>query len=565
MIAFPLWLVPAVPLAVLVLFPVPALRLARGALVPLAALPALFAALADPVPASLRLDWLLLGTEFALTETGRSFLAFAALLWALAGWQAVRLLSGDPRRDRFLVFFLLAMAGNLGLLIAQDIASFYAFFALMSLSSWGLVLHGQGAAQVFAGRVYIGFAMAGEVALFAGLAFGAAATGDLALSGMASAEVPTLATALMASGLLVKLGAVPLHLWLPLAHAAAPAPASAVLSGAMLKAGLFGLMIILPLGGAPQLAAATALAAMALSGLVIAPALGLVQGDPKAVLAYSSVGQMSLMALGLAGGLAAPEAWPVIAPALVLLAAHHAFSKAALFLGVPAVWATSTGPLRYGMMAVLALPALALAGLPATSGWMAKDALKSALGGVPAGWQIWLGTALFVASLGTALLMLRALVLLARAERKPDVPTDVTVPALAAAGLVVVGLWIVPITPHQPKPADLAALAPLLLAASLALAGLMLARFGRLRLAAMPPGELFALIRVEAAPEPVLALPGPVRPSRALAPRRQRDRLPRPEQGALALLGIAAVLAIVFAVTPPSEAKFAPPVPVETG
>ena len=195
-----------------------------------------------------------------------------------------------------------------------------------------------------AGRVYIIFAVAGEIALFAGLALGAFATGDARLAAMASPEVPALATALMAAGLLVKLGAVPLHLWLPLAHAAAPAPASAVLSGAMLKAGLFGLMTVLPLGGIAAPEAAAALAAMALAGLILAPALGLVQGDAKAVLAYSSIGQMSLMALGLAAALAAPGAWPVIAPALVLLAAHHAFAKAALFLGVPAVWASSGRP-----------------------------------------------------------------------------------------------------------------------------------------------------------------------------------------------------------------------------
>ena len=225
----------------------------------------------------------------------------------------------------------------------------------------------------------------------------------------------------MAAGLLVKLGAVPLHLWLPLAHAAAPAPASAVLSGAMLKAGLFGLMTVLPLGGIAAPEAAAALAAMALAGLILAPALGLAQGDAKAVLAYSSIGQMSLMALGLAAALAAPGAWPVIAPALVLLAAHHAFAKAALFLGVPAVWASSGRLLRGAVIAALALPALALAGLPGTSGWIAKDALKAALAGASGGWQIWLGAALFVSSLGTALLMLRAGALLVRTEPKPNV------------------------------------------------------------------------------------------------------------------------------------------------
>ena len=532
-------------------------------MVPLAALPGLLAALADPAPAPIRLDWLLLGTEFALTGIARPFLAFTSLLWALAGWQAARLLSGDPARERFLVCFLLAMTGNLGLLIAQDIASFYTFFAMMSLASWGLVLHGGGPAQSFAGRVYIAFAVAGEIALFAGLAIGAFWTGDARLAAMASPDVPPLATVLMAAGFLVKLGAVPLHLWLPLAHAAAPAPASAVLSGAMLKAGLFGLMTVLPLGGAPWPEAAAALAAMALAGLVLAPVLGVAQGDPKAVLAYSSVGQMSLMALGIAAALAAPEAWPLIAPALVLLAAHHAFAKAALFLGVPAVWASARAA-RLAVIALLALPALALAGLPWTSGWVAKDALKTALAAAPPGWGVWLGGALVAASLGTALLMLRALWLLSSIDTKPALAKDVMIPALCATALTVMGLWIVPVAPYATKAATVVDLAPIGLAGILTLLAVAVARLGGLRFASMPPGELLALLGPAARPDPVLALPSPPRRRRTFAPRRRPDRAGPPEHGVVAILVVATALTVAMAMTAP-PASLLPPATAAEG
>ncbi|WP_051489449.1 proton-conducting transporter membrane subunit [Roseivivax halodurans] len=551
MIAVPLWLVPALPLALVALSLIPGARPVVRALVPVAPLPALLAALADPVPAPVRLDWLLLGTEFAVTGMARVFLAFTALLWALSAWQAIRLLAADAGRDRFITCFLLAMTGNLGLLLAQDIAAFYTFFAAMSLASWGLVLHAGGPAQMLAGRVYISFAVAGEIALFAGLSLGAFATGEVQLAAMASLEVPALATVLMSVGFLVKLGAVPLHLWLPLAHAAAPAPASAVLSGAMLKAGLFGLMTVLPLGSVAAPESAAALAAMALTGLILAPALGLLQADPKAVLAYSSVGQMSLMALGLAAALAAPEAWPAIGPALVLLAAHHAFAKAALFLGVPAVWASSGPLLRSAVIVGLAVPALALAGLPGTTGWVAKDALKTALGEASFGWHVWLGAALFVSSLGTSLLMLRAGALLIRIEARPGTPRDVGLPWLAMTGLVVAGLWVVPVGSVAPLTASLQDLAPL--AAAALLAGLFVAgtRAVGLRLAPMPPGEILALLQRAPTSAPVLALPAPPRRGHALVPRRREPRLPRPERGALAILTVAAALALAMAVTAP--------------
>ncbi|PRY22097.1 formate hydrogenlyase subunit 3/multisubunit Na+/H+ antiporter MnhD subunit [Aliiruegeria haliotis] len=545
MIAIPLWLVPAAPLVLLLAFVLPSMRGVARNLVPLAALPALLTATATPGPLSVRLEWLLLGSEFSLSDTGAAFLFFSSLLWGFAGWQALRLLADDRHRDRFFGCFLLAMTGNFGLLVAQDMASFYSFFSMMSLASWGLVLHGGGAPQRFAGRVYITFAVAGEVALFAGLAIGAYFTGSMALPAMASDGVPPLAIALAAGGLLVKLGAVPLHLWLPLAHSAAPAPASAVLSGAMLKAGLFGLMIILPLGETASPAAATALAAMALAGLILAPVLGLVQADAKATLAYSSIGQMSLMALGLAVALAAPESWPFVAAALILLATAHAFAKAALFLGVPAVWASSRGVSRPAIILALCLPALALAGMPGTGGFKAKEALKSAFAAAPEGWAVWLGLALFCASLGTALLMMRALTLLASTAPKPDVPQDVVFPWLALLLFVGIGFSAAPLPFVDAGVVKLPDVLPVALAVGLGLCAMVLCRVSSLRVEPPAPGEILGLLRQQTAPEPVLALPPPRLPrsrNRGLVLRRARTRLVRPESGSLAILGMTAAL-----------------------
>jgi formate hydrogenlyase subunit 3/multisubunit Na+/H+ antiporter MnhD subunit len=555
----PLWLVPAVPIMLVLALSIPGIRPFVRALVPVAPLPALLVAVADPGLAPLRIDWLLLGTELAVTETAAPFLIFTALLWSLAGWQLVRLLSHDPAQNRTTFCFLFAMTGNLGLLIAQDMAAFYTFFAMMSLASWGLVLHGGGVAQIFAGRIYIVFAVAGEVALFAGLAMGAFAMGDLRLSAMTGETVPLLATVLVSVGFLVKLGAVPLHIWLPLAHAAAPAPASAVLSGAMLKAGLFGLISVLPLGETALPDVAAAFAAMALAGLILAPMLGLVQGDPKAVLAYSSIGQISLILLGLSAALAAPETWPLIAPALVLLAVHHAFAKAALFLGVPAVWSVEQGALRIVVLALLTLPALALAGMPGTSGWLAKDALKTALGDAPVGWAIWLSTALFMASLGTALLMLRALFLLAGAAYKPKIARDVALPWFAMTALVIFGLGIANIAPDASKATSVADFLPLATAGFLAALGGAVFHYAGLRLEPAAPGELLGMVRGVSRPELALKLL-PTKRAHPLVIRRPTTALLRPERGALAILSIAVGLALFMALVP-TPATVSPSLP----
>jgi formate hydrogenlyase subunit 3/multisubunit Na+/H+ antiporter MnhD subunit len=562
MIEIPLWLVPAVPIILVLALCIPGLRTYVRALVPLAPMPALLVALADSTPFPARLDWLLLGTELAISDTARPFLIFTALLWGVAGWQLMRLLAHDAARNRATLCFLFAMTGNLGLLIAQDMAAFYTFFAMMSLASWGLVLHGGGAAQTYAGRFYIAFAVIGEIALFAGLSMGAFATGDARLSAMTAETVPLIATVLASIGFLVKLGAVPFHIWLPLAHAAAPAPASAVLSGAMLKAGLFGLISVLPLGQSALPEVAAAFAAMALAGLVLAPVLGLVQGDPKAVLAYSSIGQMSLILLGLAAALAAPETWPLIGPALVILAVHHAFAKAALFLGVPAVWAVGPGALRVGVIALLAIPALALAGLPGTSGWVAKGALKAALQNAPEGWAIWLGAALFVASLGTAFLMLRALFLLAVAAHKPKIAQDVALPWLAMTTMVIFGLTLANVAPDATEIISMADFVPLATAGGLAAFTGVIFHYAGLRLEPAAQGKLLGMVQNIPQLQPV---PLRIAPKRAhpFGAGRPAAVLVKPERGALAILSMAAAL-VLFMVLVPAPAPAPVPEPIAT-
>ena len=89
------------------------------------------------------------------------------------------------------------------------------------------------------------------------------------------------------------MGLVPLHVWLPLAHPAAPMPASAVLSGAIIKAGVIGLIRFLPFDGAlPDWGAV--LTAVGLLTAFYGVAVGITQANPKTVLAYSSVSQMGL-------------------------------------------------------------------------------------------------------------------------------------------------------------------------------------------------------------------------------------------------------------------------------
>ncbi|MGP1253246.1 MAG: complex I subunit 5 family protein [Kiloniellales bacterium] len=415
--AWLLLLIPSAPLAVacgLLLWPS---RRALTLLAPWAALPALLCSFGLTAPLEIDLPWLLLGTQLVIDHTARIFLFFTAFLWLAAGVFATGYLQEEDGRARFFVFFLLAMAGNLGLIIAGDMLSFYASFAMMSFASYGLILHNRTAEAGRAGRIYIVMVVAGEVMLFAALVLAATVAGSLLFADVpaALAEAPTrdLILALALAGFGIKLGVVGLHVWLPLAHPVAPTPASAVLSGAMIKAGLLGWLRLLPLGESAAFAGWGAmLMGVGLLAVFYAALVGVAQRNPKTVLAYSSVSQMGLVTTAIGLGLAVPARWPEISAIVLFLALHHALAKGALFLGVGvAASRFAAGRYRWLVATGLVVPALALAGAPFTSGGLVKELLKPEAMALSAPWGALLASLLAWTLVATVLLMARFLYL----------------------------------------------------------------------------------------------------------------------------------------------------------
>ena len=420
---------PVWPLAVLVwpllLALVPVLRAGRALalqVLPFAPLPALALALAGAGGVTEAPD-LLLGVVLAADPAGVLLLGVTALIWAVAGWQAAHTLEPGPEAGIFAGFWGLTLAGNLGVFLAADAVTFYVAFAAVSLAAWFLVIHDRTEEALAAGRVYIVMAVLGEVALLFGLILGVQAAGSMLIADIRGAwgQAPAVAPWLLLAGFGIKAGMVPLHVWLPLAHPAAPVPGSAVLSGAIVKAGLIGVLILLPsdlVGGA--------LVALGLAGAFGAALWGLTQTNAKAVLAYSTVSQMGLM-LALAGAGQGAVAY---------YAAHHGLAKGALFLSVGAVLAT-TGAARVMAMAVAAVAAGSVAGLPLSGGALAKAAAKPGLAD-------WLGHTITASSVTTALVMGWFLSRLHRSEMKKS-PRAPGVQAVAAAALALAALaapWV---------------------------------------------------------------------------------------------------------------------------
>jgi formate hydrogenlyase subunit 3/multisubunit Na+/H+ antiporter MnhD subunit len=360
--------------------------------------------------------------RLALDAPGALLLGVASLLWSAAGAYAATYQREQPNRGRFAAAWLLCLFGCLGVFLAADMPLLYTMLASMTLGAGALVFQDESAAARRAAGIYLGLALAGETLVLVAMVLLAQASGswlvhDAAMA-LPHAGQRDLIVALLVVGFGLKAGLVPLHVWMPLAHAAAPMPASAVLSGVVVKAGIIGLIRFLPLD--PGLADwGNALAIAGMFTALYAVAIGVTQSHPKVVLAYSSVSQMGFAAAVIGMGVASADPdGPLLA---AFYASHHILVKGAMFLLVGVVAATAAARLR-GTLAMAALLAVGLGGLPFTGGAVAKLVVKGTLGGG------WAATVAYVSAVGTTLLMLHFLRrVMAIASTQPD--------ARAAAGL----------------------------------------------------------------------------------------------------------------------------------
>jgi hydrogenase-4 component B len=498
-----------VPLAMTLLGLVRPVRRHLLSLLPVAPLPALAAALLVPREATFVAPDLLLGLRLSLDANGAMFLGMSALLWTAAGVYARTYMPSRGHPVRFAAFWCLTLAGNLGVFVAADAATFYTAFACMSLAAYPLIVHDENGTALRAGRIYIILAIIGEACLLLGVLIGVSSADSLAIADIRAAipgsDLADGAVLLFVLGFGIKAGLVPLHVWLPLAHPAAPTPASAVLSGAIVKAGIFGLIQFLPAGAVLPLWS-DLLVGVGILTAYYGVIVGVTQSHPKTILAYSTMSQMGLVVAVIGTAMAADPA-PGALAAASLYAVHHGLAKGALFMGA-GVAAAAGGRAIRPVLAALALPAFAVAGLPLTGGALSKLAIKDPFAGELALLLV------AVSAVGTALLMIKFLIA-ARAAAAPEAdarpPMGLWAPWLATVFAALLLPWLLyagvtgqavlyPLTPANLWDA----LWPIALAVFLALIALRVVRF---RIPAIPEGDL--VVPVTAGIEALARLPRP--------------------------------------------------------
>ncbi len=338
---------------------------------------------------------------FSIDALAAVFLAIITVLSTASSLYSIRYLLHYTREDsrRYYFPFPLFVAGMLAVVTSADWFWFLVFWEMMTLASYFLVMFENTKQEnLSAGFIYFLMTQLTSMGLMLGvilLGHWAGSTSFTAVPGLlrSLAQSNPLALNLLLFLFFIafatKAGMYPLGIWLPLAHPAAPASVSALLSGVMIKLGVYGLLRIfvwqLPAGSCMQ-HWGVLVATFGVISMLMGTLRALAEHDCKRLLAQSSIGQMGYVLLGLGLGMALMRSNPLIA--MVALTGclyhviNHAFFKSLLFFNSGSIlYRAGTRDLdRLGglvkLMPVSAgcavVGALSLAGTPPFNGFVSK-------------------------------------------------------------------------------------------------------------------------------------------------------------------------------------------------
>ena len=294
----------------------------------------------------LGLPWI--GTNLRLDALSGFFVVLVGIGGAGASLFGLGYGRHEAHPERVLPFYPAFLAAMALVVIADDAFTFLFAWELMSLTSWALVkVHHKEKGNAQAGFVYLIMATFSGLALL--LAFGllAGPRGAYAFDAMRAAPPGTAAAAVVLVVALIgagsKAGLVPLHVWLPLAHPAAPTHVSALMSGVMTKVAIYGFIrIAFDILGPNQWWAGTVVLALGGITAVLGVLHALMERDLKRLLAYSTVENIGIVFIGLGLALAFRATGYKAGAALALTAAlfhalNHTLFKSLLFFGAGAV------------------------------------------------------------------------------------------------------------------------------------------------------------------------------------------------------------------------------------
>ncbi len=333
--------------------------------------------LADGIGFSLKADSL--GIVFGCVASG---------LWIVTSVYSVGYMRGHGEKNQtgYFAAFAMCLCGAIGVCFAGNLLTFFVFYEILTVATYPLVVHYRDAKGKASGRKYLIYTLTSGQLFFAGviLTWAFCGTVDFVPGGFIgdklSQPMTILIFVLLIAGGAVKAGVMPLHSWLPGAMVA-PTPVSALLHAvAVVKAGAFCVIRVVCYTFGPELCVSSGISHVlcwfAVMTILIASLIAIQKDNLKARLAYSTVGQLSYIVLGVG----------IMTPASVTGAVYHivahAFMKITLFMCAGAIFVTThkseisqmRGIGRRMPLTMIAFTAasLGIAGLPFLVGFVSK-------------------------------------------------------------------------------------------------------------------------------------------------------------------------------------------------
>jgi NADH-quinone oxidoreductase subunit M len=351
-----------------------------------------------------------------------------------------------PGGGRLAALLLAIEVGLLGVFLSLDLVLFFISFEVVLLPMYAVIAGWGGPARQRAARKFALYTLFGSVLLLVGVLGIGTAAGSFDI--VALTVNPTLARStqiglfvVVAIAFAVKAPLWPLHTWLPDAHTEAPTVGSVILAGVLLKMGTYGLIRV-GLGVLPEGAKAVAgvLGILAVAAIIIGALVCLAQRELKRLIAYSSVGHMGFVLLGVAAGAASGGMAHSTGVQAALLGniAHGIITGLLFFLAGAIKDRAHTGDLHElgglretapTMAGVLGFAALASLGLPGLAGFWGEAFSVVAAIQLGGGW-LWLAV---IAAIGGALTAAYLLRLLRRVTHGPAAASVVGIPGVSVA------------------------------------------------------------------------------------------------------------------------------------
>lgn len=320
---------------------------------------------------------------------GLVFACIASVLWILTSVYSIGYVRGHHEKNQtgYFAAFAACLGSAAGIALAENLLTFFVFYEMLTLATYPLVAHYRDDKAKASGRKYLAYTLVSGQLFFAGIVWIYVQYGTLAFvpggfieTGSMGKGLMCLLFFMMIVGGAVKAGVMPLHGWLPSAMVA-PTPVSALLHAvAVVKAGAFCVLRVVCYVFGPAAASwcggADVLAWFAAATILLSSLVAMRQDNLKARLAFSTVGQLSYIVLGIA----------VLAPYSITGAVFHivahAFLKITLFMSAGALFVT-TGLSEISTMGGLvrrmpvtftcfAITSLGIAGLPLMAGFVSK-------------------------------------------------------------------------------------------------------------------------------------------------------------------------------------------------